>query len=173
MALPPLGMLNRAAGPGEDCFTFAFPVCAAGSRVPRGGHWIPALTRPSGSVCLSFGSFAFQGREQKAWRGRGFRSRSPSQPGAEPELGQDVRIPAPNSLFSPPTPGLTLSPPRPLAGGTCPCCISPPPQPPPPADVSWLRLQKLWSCLGGAQDTLATCQAQALPWVTQGPQGRL
>lgn len=51
------------------------------------------------------------------------------------------------------------------AGGICPCCISPPNRAP-PADVSWLRLQKLWSCLGGAQYPLATCQAQALPWVT-------
>lgn len=117
---------------------------------PQGPARDPAPTRPSGSACLSFGSFPFPGREQSAWGGRGFRTRSRSRPGAEPELGPDVRmsgflLPIHASSHSRPPPPLlegdlswlpSPRPPRPPADEHCSGCRS--------SGAVWVELRALW-----------------------------
>lgn len=69
---PPLqpGTLSWVHPSREDWPIFSSSLSVEGDgSIPRGRHWIWALNRLSGVLCLPFGSFSFQGREQKASRG--------------------------------------------------------------------------------------------------------
>ena len=69
---PPLqpGTLSWVHPSWEDWSIFSSSLSVEGDgSIPRGRHWIRALTSLSGVLCLPVGSFSFQGKEQKALRG--------------------------------------------------------------------------------------------------------
>lgn len=66
LALRQLGVLSQVRAPGEDCFAFGSSLSVGqGGRIPRGRHWIPALARLSGFLCLSLEAFLSRGGNKR------------------------------------------------------------------------------------------------------------